>query len=284
MVEASKLVDLDGATQSRLVFWDEDIYRQEIERIFNRSWLFLTHESLIPKPGDFVTGRMAEDDVIISRQKDGSIRAFLNTCNHRGAKVCHADSGNAKAFVCNYHGWAYGQDGSLANVPLEDRCYHNSIDKSQLGLRQVRVESYRGFVFGYHDPEAPNLPEWLGEFGWYLDTFMVGPDGKGMELLGPPMKSTLACTWKVPCENFIGDGYHVGWTHAAALAAIGGALAGLSGNRSDMPFDDLGLQITTRHGHGFGIIYEAAAGLHPEGAYAQYLQNTRKQVAERLGP
>ncbi|MFD2429454.1 hypothetical protein ACFSUK_17715 [Sphingobium scionense] len=59
-------------------------------------------------------------------------------------------------------------------------------------------------------------------------------------------------------ENFIGDGYHVGWTHAAALSQIGGELAGLAGNRADIPFDDLGLQFTTRHGHGFGVIDNAA--------------------------
>lgn len=155
MKEAIKLVNLEDATQSKRIFWDEQVYQQELERIFARSWLFLTHESLMPKPGDFVTTYMAQDSVIVSRQKDGSIRTFLNSCTHRGNQICHADSGNAGAFVCNYHGWAFGADGSLADVPLEERCYHNALDKSQLGLRQVRVESYRGFVFGCLDEKAP---------------------------------------------------------------------------------------------------------------------------------
>lgn len=283
MVVAADLVDLHNATQSRRVFWDEEIYNQEIERIFGRAWLFLTHESLIPKPGDFITTKMAEDDVIVARQQDGSLRAFLNTCNHRGAKVCHADSGNTKAFVCSYHGWVYGQDGSLADVPLEHRCYHDALDKSELGLRQIRVESYRGFVFGCFDKSAPDLQGWLGEFAWYIDSFMVGA-GEGAELLGPPLKSTLDCNWKVPCENFIGDGYHVGWTHAAAIQMIGGPLAPMAGNRADMPFDDLGMQITTRHGHGFGIIDNAAAALHPSGLWYQYLEQTRGDVRRLLGP
>ena len=284
MIKASELIDLDNATQSRLVFWDEQVYRQEIERIFARTWQFLTHESLIPKNGDFVTAYIAEDAVIVSRQKDGTIRAFLNSCTHRGNTVCHADSGNARGFVCSYHGWVYGQDGKLADVPLEERCYHNAIDKSQLGLQQVRVESFRGFVFGCHDPEAPSLEDYFGDFAWYLDTFMIGAGG-GMELLGPPMKSTLDCNWKVPTENFIGDAYHVGWTHAGALGVIGGELAGMAGNRADMPFNDMGLQFTMRHGHGFGLIDNAAAAIHSKrGGYVQFLEDTRGEVRRRFGP
>lgn len=283
MHQASKLVDLESATQARRIFWDEDIYNQELERIFARTWLFLTHESLIPQPGDFVTSYMAEDKVIVSRQKDGSIRAYINSCSHRGNQICHADSGNARAFVCNYHGWVFGQDGSLVDVPLESRCYHGDIDRSALGLRQVRVASYGGFVFGCFDAGAPSLEEYLGEMRWYLDAIWTA--GEGMELLGPPMKSTLSCNWKVPTENFIGDAYHVGWTHAGALQLIGGGLAGLAGNRADMPFDDMGLQFTTRHGHGFGLIDNAAAGLHADPSIlTNFLEATRAEVGRRFGP
>ncbi len=253
------LVDNVKANQSRQVFWDNDVYQLEVERIFSRCWLMLGHDSLLPKPGDFITTYMAEDRVILSRQSDGSLKAFINACTHRGNQVCHADSGSAKAFVCNYHGWVFGQDGALVDVPMEERCYHNDLDKSKLGLSQIRVETYKGFIFGCHDADAPPLQEYLGEYCWYLDTIWDGPEG-GMELLGPPLKSYLSCNWKVPTENFIGDGYHVGWTHAAALQMIGGELAGLSGNRADMPFDDLGLQFTMRHGHG-GRAFGKSSGL-----------------------
>ena len=283
MVNAADLIDLENATQAKRVFWDQDIYQQEISRIFSRSWLFLTHEKLIPNAGDFITTYMVEDRVIVSRQKDGSIRAFINSCTHRGNQLCHAESGNAKAFVCNYHGWAFGTDGSLVDMPLEARTYHNKLNKGSLGLRQVRVESYRGFVFGCFDEEAPSLVDYLGDFAWYLDSFMVGAGG-GMELLGPPMKSILDCNWKVPTENFIGDGYHVGWTHAAALAVIGGPLAGMAGNQEDMPLENLGLQFTTRHGHGFGMIDEAATAVfsHSED-YKLFLEETRGAVGQNLG-
>ena len=279
-----RLVDTIESSQSREIFWDKDVYDLELERIFGRTWLFLGHESLLPKPGGFITTYMAEDKVILSHQPDGSFRAFINSCTHRGNQICHADSGNAKAFVCNYHGWVYGQDGSLVDVPLESRCYHDQLDKSRLAAKPVRVETYKGFIFGCCDSEAPCLEGYLGEFRWYLDTIWEGAGG-GLELQGPPMKSLLACNWKVPTENFVGDAYHVGWTHAAALAGIGGELAGLAGNRADMPFEDFGLQFTTRHGHGFGVINNAAAAIHVKReGWAKYLAETRAEVGRKFGP
>lgn len=282
MVDPKQLVDLENGIQSKRVFWDQDIYEQELERVFARCWLFLTHENAIPEPGDFMTTYMGEDSVIVVRQRDGSIRAFVNSCTHRGNKVCHADSGNAKAFTCNYHGWSFGTDGSLAGVPLEQQSYYGEIDRSQWGLREVAlVDSYHGFVFGCFDAEAPPLKEYLGEMGWYMDAWMTGTGGA--ELLGPPMKSILRCNWKVPSENFIGDGYHVGWTHAAALQTMGGPLAGLAGN-ADIPMDDVGMQITSRHGHGFGAIWEMAATLHTKSAaaYQEWIEAKTPQVAETL--
>lgn len=284
MIGTDPLVDTSNANQSRQVFWDKDVYELEVERIFSRAWLFLGHESLLPKPGDFITTYMAEDKVILSHQPDGSYRAFINSCTHRGNQICHADSGNARAFVCNYHGWVFGQDGMLVDVPLESRCYHDQLDKSQLSAKSVRVESYKGFIFGCHDPEAPSLEDYLGEFRWYLDTIWEGAGG-GLELQGPPMKSLLSCNWKVPTENFVGDAYHVGWTHAAALSGIGGELAGLAGNRAEMPFDDFGLQFTTRHGHGFGVIDGAAPAIHVKReGWVKYLDDTRGEVRRKFGP
>ncbi|MFZ5491744.1 MAG: aromatic ring-hydroxylating oxygenase subunit alpha [Pseudomonadota bacterium] len=281
MVDVNQLVDVAGGVQSKRVFWDQEVYEQELERVFGRCWLFLTHESLIPQPGDFVTAYMGEDKVIVVRQRDGSIKAFLNSCTHRGNQVCHADSGNAKAFTCSYHGWSFGMDGSLAALPLEQSAYYGNFDKAEHGLRQVaKVDSYRGFVFGCFDPQAPALKDYLGEMGWYLDTWMDGTGGA--ELVGPPMKSILRCNWKVPAENFIGDGYHVGWTHAAAIKVLGGPLSGLAGN-AEIPFDDAGLQVTSRHGHGFGVIWDGVGLIHDDPAYRIYATEKQPEVAAKLG-
>ncbi|HZP26969.1 MAG TPA: Rieske 2Fe-2S domain-containing protein, partial [Dehalococcoidia bacterium] len=97
------LVDIENTRVSRRIFIEQEIYEQELERIFARCWLFLAHECMIPNPGDFYTTTMGEDPVIVVRDSSGNINAFINSCRHRGMKVCRADVGNAASFTCAYH-------------------------------------------------------------------------------------------------------------------------------------------------------------------------------------
>src|SRR6184192_1250115 len=90
---------------------------RRVEQIFARCWLFIGHESLVPNPGDFVTTRMGTEEVILVRdRKDGKIRAFLNSCRHRGEKVCRYDAGNALVFTCPFHAWTYDTKGELVGA------------------------------------------------------------------------------------------------------------------------------------------------------------------------
>lgn len=111
------LVDVDAGLVSARIFVDEDIYQQELERIFARSWLFVAHESEVPRPGTFVTRSMGEDPVIVWRGADGQVRVLLNVCRHRGRRVCGEDLGQAAQFRCPYHGWTYNSQGELVGVP-----------------------------------------------------------------------------------------------------------------------------------------------------------------------
>ncbi len=91
------------------------MYQRELDSIFKRSWLFVGHESMIPKPGDFRTTYMADDAVIVCRDKESRVRVLLNKCRHRGGnKVCQFDMGNANIFHCSYHGWSYDTAGRCA--------------------------------------------------------------------------------------------------------------------------------------------------------------------------
>ena len=137
------LVSLERGEVDRRIYSDPAIFEREMEQIFGRAWLFLCHESQIPEPGDFFASVMGRDNVLVVRQKDGSIRAMLNTCAHRGNAVCRAEEGNAKGFLCTYHGWSYGIDGRLVGVPGYRNFYDGEVDKNRLGLTPVaQLASY----------------------------------------------------------------------------------------------------------------------------------------------
>jgi len=277
-INVQGLIDVEKCEQKRQIHVDDELYRLELQRIFSRCWLFLTHESEIPNAGDFFSTYMGEDSVIVVRGQDGGVRAFINSCTHRGARVCHAESGNTRAFVCPYHGWTFGTDGSLRGVPVDKAGWGGELDKEKRGLIPVaRVEIYAGFVFGCFDPEAPPLSEYLGDLTWYMDSFTKRG---GVELLGPPVKSVIHCNWKVPSENFL-DGYHVGWTHRPALRVLGGPMSAIAGNSNLPPHG--GVISSMRYGHGVGIIYDAAAGLHRTPDYYQFVSEKRPEVAALLG-
>src|ERR1700688_1881544 len=113
MPDYDSLVDVEHGLIGRDVFVDETIHREELERLFARTWLFVGHESQIPEPGDFFVSRMGEESVILCRDSERAVHVFLNTCRHRGMKVCRYDEGNTPLFTCPYHAWSYATDGKL---------------------------------------------------------------------------------------------------------------------------------------------------------------------------
>jgi phenylpropionate dioxygenase-like ring-hydroxylating dioxygenase large terminal subunit len=142
------LVDVDRGVISREIFVNEEIYRRELERIFARAWLFVGHESQIPKPGDFLVSSMGEESVILCRDRAGRIHVFLNSCRHRGMRVCRYDEGSTVEFMCPYHGWSYTTDGTLVGVPFLKDAYGPQLDTSQWGLIQVaQMENYKGTIW-----------------------------------------------------------------------------------------------------------------------------------------
>ena len=213
VIEAGKLVDMERGLLDRRIFGDQEIYQQELERLFTRAWLFIGHDSLVPNPNDFFTTYMGEDPVILTRDAKGQLHAMLNMCRHRGNRVVRADDGNAKNFMCTYHGWTYSSDGGkLVSVPGLQEAYYGELDVDNLGLIEVaHLDTYAGFVFATWDPEAPSLEEWLGDARYYLDLYMNRRDG-GVQLYGPD-KWILPTNWKMPADNFGTDSYHTGITH-----------------------------------------------------------------------
>lgn len=221
------LVDQDNGKLDARIYADEDLYKLELERIFARSWLMLGHESHIPKAGDYMTTYMGEDPVIMVRQKDRSIKVFLNQCRHRGMRIVRSDGGNAKAFTCTYHGWAYDIAGNLVNVPFEEEAFCDKkagdcgFDKADWGPLQARVDTYKGLIFANWDPEAPDLRSYLSDAMPYMN-IMLDRTEAGTEVIGGIQKWVIPCNWKFAAEQFCSDMYHAG-----TMSHLSGVLAGL---------------------------------------------------------
>src|SRR5215211_3593490 len=166
------LVDVEQGLVSRQIFTNEELYQQHLERIFARAWLFVGHTSQIPNPNDFFVSRMGEESVIMTRDRQGEVHVLLNTCRHRGMKVCRYDEGNGAVFSCPYHGWSYSTDGKLVSVPGEligvpqfQTAYHGELKKEDWGLISCpQVHNYKGTIWATWDETAPNFMDYIGDF------------------------------------------------------------------------------------------------------------------------
>ena len=228
------LVDLKTGQISREIFVNEDIYAEEQERVFARAWLYVGHESQVPNLGDFFVSGMGEESVILTRDRAGQVRVFLNSCRHRGMKVCRYDEGNTTVFTCPYHGWSYGTDGRLVGVPYFREAYHSQLDRLQWGLVEVAQTCvHKGTVWATWDKDAPPFLEYLGDFARYLDQMFDSWDGSdgGTEILGGVQKWLVPSNWKFPAENFSGDSYHNISHRSVDMVGAGPSGSG----RRDMP-------------------------------------------------
>jgi len=266
---------------SRRIFADPEVYERELEQIFGRAWFFIGHESEIPERGDIVARQCGVDPVILVRDQAGVVRAFLNSCRHRGMRLCRADRDHATALRCPYHGWTYSTSGELLAASSEHHYGPGELDKAQLGLIPVaRLGSYRGLVFGSWDPAAPSLEEWLGDMRWYLD-IIFGRTGE-IEFVGVPQIWDVECSWKFATDNFT-DNFHVYWTHQS--------LVELGMLPSDPDFASHGHMVTLDNGHILHFVQgppmEAFQGLGlPKSLwprFAEHLSPAQARIAQAHG-
>lgn len=205
------------------LYTDPAIFDAEIEQIFNRTWVWVAHDSELPKPGDYVTSHVGKQPVIVNRDKHGTVRVMLNRCRHRGATICEARKGNAPGFVCPYHAWTYGQDGSLKGLPLPKG--YKDLDKSSFSLVNLRTETYQGLIFATLNDAIEPLEDFLGRARPWIDLFMKQGGGYPVKALGEH-RFTFPGNWKIQLENTT-DAYHFPIVHKSFLTSLDGDTAEL---------------------------------------------------------
>jgi Rieske 2Fe-2S family protein len=134
-------------------YTDPGVYELDLEHIFYREWLFAAHECELPQTGSFVTLQVGAYPVVLVRSASGAIRAFVNSCRHRGSRVCTAERGRTAKLVCPYHQWTYDLDGRL----FAARQMGAGFDRSAFGLKPLHCETIAGYVFVCLATEAPDF-------------------------------------------------------------------------------------------------------------------------------
>jgi p-cumate 2,3-dioxygenase alpha subunit len=220
-------------------FTDAQVFESERALVFNRTWLYLGHESELRQPGSFLTRQVADYSLLFNKDKDGVVHAFHNLCMHRGTMLSTEKCGTAKVFTCPYHGWTYGTNGSLLSQGARTGYDAGFNADGFYNLRPVpRLEQYRGFYFINMNPKAVGLQKYLAGATEWID-LIVDQTDEGLEVTPGEQEFRVNCNWKVITENQI-DSYHGPSLHSSyfqyALKRSGETPEQLSANYSGGSF------------------------------------------------
>jgi len=185
----------------RAAYTSAQIFEDEVHRIFLRQWMFVGHESQLPRAGDFFVDEVAGESFVVVRDDRGELRVHLNRCRHRGHPLCEQATGSTKRFVCPYHQWTYGLDGRLVHVPGSGDGEH--LDYNMWGLHGGHVEVWHGLIFvSLSGPAPPPLTPALEAFA--SDMVRARP-----EQMKEAFRESyvVAANWKIVLENYL-ECYH----------------------------------------------------------------------------
>jgi choline monooxygenase len=186
-------------------YTDPRVLPFEQEAVFLRSWQYAAHEAQLPAPGAYLTATVAENPLLLVRDRDGGVRAFYNVCRHRGGPLAMEACGHASVLQCKYHGWTYRLDGTLRGVPRFDRT--ELFDKRDYGLVPVPVQAWEGLLFVHLAGDAAPLETVLGGIRERIAPLRLG----GLRFYRRDTYD-VACNWKAYVDNYL-EGYHIPLVH-----------------------------------------------------------------------
>ena len=200
---------LEAETLPPECYTDEAFYKREVETIFLKVWNFIGRADRVPNAGDYFAFEFVGVPVVVVRGRDGVVRAFANSCRHRGAKVMQGE-GKCTVMSCPYHAWTYAiDDGRLIGAMEMDETA--GFAKKDFGLVPLRLELWGGFMFLNFDPDAAPLSDWLGDLPEVLAAYKLEE-----MVTTRRVEYDLACNWKVYVENAM-ESYHVPTVHQQTL-------------------------------------------------------------------
>ena len=187
----------------RQFYTSETVYKMDIQHYWNHSWIWVGHINQIPNVGDFFLFDYGYESVIIARDKNDSVNAFLNVCRHRGSRVCIEKSGNTRLFVCPYHAWTYELNGSLrAAREMED-----NFNTAEYSLKKVNLRIFHGLIFICVADNPPNIDEGLLQLEPLVEPF----EFENLKIVHSA-NYPVAANWKLALENYM-ECYHCAPAH-----------------------------------------------------------------------
>ncbi|SHF91614.1 Rieske 2Fe-2S family protein [Microbulbifer donghaiensis] len=188
------------AAPLRYFYHSPFVYQRELETIIFRSWHFAGHVSQLAQAGDFFLFEIAGESVILVRGDDGRIRGLINSCRHRGSRVCEAASGNRKTFVCPYHGWVYDREGSLRAARAME-CL-DGFNTENFSLKPVRVAIRYGLIFVNFESDAADF-----EASMALLDRQMSPYHLDTAKIAHRQSYPVDANWKIALGNYL-ECYH----------------------------------------------------------------------------
>ncbi|MGH9090896.1 MAG: aromatic ring-hydroxylating oxygenase subunit alpha [Acidimicrobiales bacterium] len=263
----------------RDAFRTQAVFDREQQEIWGRGWLFLGHASELPDPCDYKVRRLGGRPLIFLRDVHGEIRAFYNSCPHRGTAVCREEQGNSRHLRCFYHAWTFDTEGKLVSLPSPDAYPSDSGFRERLGLRPVgRLEVYRDFVFVAFDEGVPPLADHLGPAADFID-LVADQSPAGMRALPGTQRYHARANWKLLVENAM-DGYHFAPSHITFLEYLKRTGYTTSDEGGSVQFCGRHLaSVQPDHGGRIGLAWEPRFGE----AEKDRIGRNRAEIFARLG-
>ncbi len=194
-------------------YTDADFLRQEFESLWTRTWHLVCRESQVAEPGDYLVYELGARSFLVVRGRDGTLRAFHNSCRHRGTRLCKGRGNTGRTLTCPYHMWSYELDGRLRSVT--DRETFCPLDDDDYGLSGVAVGTCAGFVFLHPERDPPeSLEAFLGEVPALLAPYRFDDAVATLDVTMP-----CSANWKVLVEAFV-EMYHVQSVHPELLSTL----------------------------------------------------------------